>query len=403
MIALINVLLVCASLLLALPAAVFFIECAAALFPARRGLLQRSDSALRIAVMIPAHNEATAIAKTVTALLPELGERDFLLVIADNCSDVTASLARAAGARVIERSDVERRGKGYALEFGIAELAKDPPDVVEVIDADCRVKPGSVRRLAEFAAAHGRPAQADNLLTLPEGASPLASLSVLAFLVRNRVRPTGLLRMGLPCHLMGTGMAFPWEVLRKAPPTGSHLVEDMVMGIELSSLGLPPIYCSEAGVTSLPPERSEAARGQRRRWEHGHLATLLEHGPKLVLRGLLRKNLDLFAMGLDLLVPPMALLVMLLLLNVIVAAAWFAYARLAAPLTIASVSLCLVVMSVLLAWAKFGRQTIALRHLFLVPFYMLWKVPLYLSFIARGRHTSWERAERSADKPSPPP
>gem|GEM_PF-127207 len=405
MIAVVDLLLLAGSLLLALPALVFFIECAAALIPGANApsAAPATNSALRVAVLIPAHDEAASITATVSALLPELGEGDFLLVVADNCTDTTATLARAAGARVIERSDAERRGKGYALEYGIAHLAEDPPDVVEVIDADCRTRPGSVRRLAEFAVAHGRPAQADNVLTLPENASPLAAVSVLAFLVRNRVRPTGMRRLGLPCHLMGTGMAFPWEVLRKAPPTGSHLVEDMLMGIELAALGYPGIYCSDAGVTSLPPTHREAARGQRRRWEHGHLATLLEHGPKLVWRGITQRKLDLFAMGLDLLVPPMALLVMLLLVDVVLAAAWFAATSFVPPLVIACTSLGLVVVSVLLSWAKFGRQTIALRHLFLVPFYMLWKVPVYLSFLVRGRHTSWDRAERNVDKSSSPP
>jgi glycosyltransferase involved in cell wall biosynthesis len=221
---LIGFLLLVDALVLALPALVFFIECAAALLPAPSRAAVAPPGRLRIAVLIPAHDEAGSIGATVSALLPELREGDFLLVVADNCTDATAAIAEAAGARVVRRTDGERRGKGYALEFGIAHLAADPPDGVEVIDADCRARPGSVRRLAEFAVEHGRPAQADNLLTLPEGASPLASLSVLAFLVRNRVRPTGLRRLSLPCHLMGTGMAFPWHVLRKAPPTGAHLV-----------------------------------------------------------------------------------------------------------------------------------------------------------------------------------
>ena len=184
--------------------------------------------------MIPAYDEHHAIRSTLEGVKPELGPRDSILVIADNCTDNTAEIARREGAEVIERHDPEHRGKGYALDCGIAHLSADPPDVVVVLDADCRMKPGSIRRLASCAVGTGRPAQAEDILTVPRGASTLASVSALAFLVRNHVRPSGLQRLGLPCQLMGTGMAFPWEVILSAPPGGAQLVEDMQMGVQLA-------------------------------------------------------------------------------------------------------------------------------------------------------------------------
>jgi len=120
------------------------------------------------------------------------------------------------------------------------------PDVVVVLDADCQLMAGSLRRLAETAYEQGRPVQADDVLTLPPAASPLIAISAFAFLVRNRVRPTGLKRLGLPCHLMGTGMAIPWRALQALPALGSHLAEDMLMGIELASRGFAPMYCASA-------------------------------------------------------------------------------------------------------------------------------------------------------------
>jgi len=100
-------------------------------------------------------------------------------------------------------------------------------------------------------------------------------------------------------------------------------------------------------------------------------------------------------MGLDLIVPPLALLVMLLVAGVAVGWSWSHWGGSLAPLALFGSALGLVVWAVLLAWLKFGRQLVPARHLLLVPFYMLWKLPLYLSFIVRGRHRSWERAERS--------
>src|SRR5690606_21575389 len=132
-----------------------------------------------------------------------------------------------------------RRGKGYAIEFGLNELAQDPPEVVVIVDADCRVEPGSIGLLAARARETGRPIQAEYLI-LPPHLAPRTAINALAFLIKNRVRPLGLHRLGLPCQVTGSGMAFPWDVIRRAPAMGSYLVEDMLMGIELARLGSAP-------------------------------------------------------------------------------------------------------------------------------------------------------------------
>ena len=97
-----------------------------------------------------------------------------------------------------------------ALAFGIDHLEVNPPDVVIVVDADCRLTPGSVDALLARATRTERPVQADNVLQ-PAERTPLSMISALATLVRNRVRPRGLRRLGQPCHLTGTGMALPWK------------------------------------------------------------------------------------------------------------------------------------------------------------------------------------------------
>ena len=71
-----------------------------------------------LAVLIPAHNEGEAVRPTIEdAQSQRAGDR--IIVVADNCTDETATEARIAGAEVIERHDPYRRGKGYALDFGL--------------------------------------------------------------------------------------------------------------------------------------------------------------------------------------------------------------------------------------------------------------------------------------------
>ena len=227
---------------------------------------------------------------------PQLGLFDRIVVVADNCSDRTAAAAQAAGATVVERHDPARRGKGFALDHGVRFLEQNPPDVVVIVDADCLVDEGALLRLVNEAAATGRPVQAAYLMAPPIEAGFRERASAFAFQYKNLVRPLGLWRLGLPCLLTGAGMAFPWALLRGAALAHGNIVEDMQLGLDLAAAGCPPRFCPEARVRSEFPSSRKAAAGQRTRWEHGHLQTLLRQAPRLAAAALLRRRLDLLGL-----------------------------------------------------------------------------------------------------------
>lgn len=397
MILFIDVVLFVIALGLLVPIAVLFIECSAALLP--NGYVDDVDAAgevrPRLAVLIPAHNEASEIGATLEKIMPQLTEQEQLVVIADNCSDETAAIARQFGATVVERQDNERRGKGYALDFGLRLLEAAPPEVVVLIDADCLVHQGTIERIARLAFAKSRPVQAIYLMEQPTKPTPKDANSALAFLVKNLVRPRGLAQLGLPCLLTGTGMAFPWSVLREAPLASGNIVEDMQLGLDLAIAGSAPIFCPNAKVTGRLPQQQQAAKSQRTRWEHGHLQTLLTQVPQLLKESFHQRRFDLFALALDLFVPPLSLLVMLwaaamgaALLVGTLGASW-------SPAIALAIEGLLVAISIIGAWAKFGHTDIPGLTLLAVPFYILWKIPLYLAFVVRPQ-TKWIRTQRDA-------
>jgi cellulose synthase/poly-beta-1,6-N-acetylglucosamine synthase-like glycosyltransferase len=402
LITLLDIGLTLGALLLAIPCTVFVVECLLAVLPGGGDPpLPEPSRPLRKAVMIPAHNEEVGIVATLRNIMPQLSAGDRCLVVADNCSDGTAAVARAEGAIAAERSHPTDRGKGFALAFGLDELAKDPPDIVIVYDADVEASPGSIDALARLAHAHQRPVQCDNLV-YPEKPSAISVISALAFLVRNRVRPRGLRRLGMPCHLAGTGMAFTWDVIRKAPPTGAYLAEDLLMGLELALLGHPPLYSAHARVLSAIPDQSAAARKQRSRWEHGQLTTVRGQVPRMLREGLKRGRLDLLSIAADLSVPPLALLVALLC----VAWTFTGLALLvgASVLPFGIVTSCLLSVGslVLISWLRFGRAMLPAKYVLAIPLYVLWKIPVYASYVLRGGEKKWERTERTAKPPQNP-
>ncbi len=356
----------------------------------------RTDEAT-VAVLIPAHNEAVGIEATLRCLQAQLQTGDRVLVVADNCSDDTAAVARQAGAEVIERSDTLRRGKGFALDFGVRHLSARPPAMVLIVDADCLLDAGAIDTLASLCHRSGRPVQALYEMNAPAGSGLRARVSAFAWRVRNRVRPLGWWAVGAPCQLMGTGMAFPWTLLRDAPLASGHIAEDVQLGADLALRGQPPLFAPQARVTSQFPATDDAAASQRRRWEHGNLALMFAHGPRLIAAGLGRADVRLLAMAADLMVPPLALLVQLQLgLALLGAFAWWLGAS-AAPLLVSAGALGLLVLSILAAWRLAGRDIIALSELlFTAPAYALRKLPMYAAFLWK-RQSTWVRAKREGD------
>lgn len=387
------VLLWVGTLAVLVPMVVFVVECAAALLPDRRIALATIAEPPRVAILIPAHDEAAGIAATVDALLPHLHQRDRLVVVADNCTDNTAAIAEALGVIVVVRQDPTRLGKGYALDAGVRFLEADPPDIVIVIDADGTISPGGIDQLAQFAAASARPVQSVYLLERPLGQSPAALISWLAFLVKNLVRPRGLDRLGFPCLLTGSGMAFPWAVLRNAPIATGQTAEDLRLTVDVAIAGSPPQFCQRARVMSRFPRRAAAARQQRTRWEHGHLETFLTQAPRLFSRAVRQQRLDLLALGLELSVPPLSLVCLVwtagfmgTVLAGVVGLAW-------TPAILLAAGGLLTLMSIVGVWAVFARREISFLALLSAPIYLLSKLPLYLGFLIR-RQTASTRTER---------
>ncbi|MVV48702.1 glycosyltransferase [Pseudomonas sp. PB120] len=378
--------------LIVLPVAVLFVQVLLACLPVRSQPSARGPRP-RVAVLVPAHNESSGIVATINSVRLQLQEGDRVLVVADNCSDDTAEQARMAGAEVVERSNDQQRGKGYALDFGARHLASDAPDVMIIIDADCELGEGTIERLALCCVESGRPAQALDLMRAPAGAGLKVRLAEFAWCVKNQVRPRGWTRLGLPCPLMGTGMAFLWRDLALIELASGHIVEDLKMGLDFCRSGKPPVFCPDALVTSYFPRSEEGLISQRTRWEHGHLGVILGEVPKLLVESVSRRNWSLLAMTLDLLVPPLALLTLVLVAAFVLSWLFFLLGASGAPALIASAGVAMLGMAILLAWSRFGRGIISFSTLLYAPFYALKKIPLYIGFVLK-RQVEWVRSKR---------
>lgn len=395
---LIKILFEIVLILLALPVAVFTLQVLVSLLPYKQNVSDinsvQKENHPSVAVLIPAHNEQQGIVATLNSIKSQLSPNDQIIVVADNCEDETATVARANGATVLERTSLDKRGKSYALDFGVRYLETQPqPQVVIIVDADCLMKPQSLALLANQAIKKNRPIQALYLMHSPVGAGLKSKVAEFAWTVKNWARALGYHRLGLPCQLMGAGMAFPWPLIQQANIASGHIVEDLKLGLDFAKNKQAPVFCPEAVVTSVFPLNSEGATSQRTRWEHGHLAMIAKEGPALILKSLLSFNVGMLALALDMCVPPLALLVMLVLMLTLVAVVLAGVTHYFLPWALAFLLLMMLGIAVLLAWVKFGRAILSFTNLAYVPLYMLVKIPLYLKFIVK-RQAEWVRSKR---------
>lgn len=269
-----------------------------------------SDPVQRLAVLVPAHNEEILVGRCVDTLRAQ----DYpptlvrVVVVADNCTDATAEVAKTHGAEVLERTDAVNRGKGHALNWAMERLAADDPgiDAFVVVDADSITEPGLLRALASAADAGARVVQAD-YGALVEGSDDRAQLRAAAFLLFHRVRFTGKARLGLPCSLVGNGMLFTRQVVEEHPWAAFSEVEDLEYSLQLRAAGVGPVF-APAGRLSAPVASSGvAAEVQRSRWEGGRLRLVRRRLPGLV-RSVVTGRPDLWDAAADLAVPPLGVL-----------------------------------------------------------------------------------------------
>lgn len=356
---------------------------------------RRSSRRLRFDIVIPAHNEAAGIGNTVTNLrrLDWPTDRYRILVVADNCTDGTAGLAREAGATVVlERHDSQLRGKGHALLFGFGRSREDNwAEAVAVVDADTEVSPNM---LEAFAArieqgAHAIQAHHGILRHEASGRTRLLAIAITAYhVVRSRARE----RLGVSCGVRGNGWCVTSEVLARVPYRAFSLAEDLEYGIALGLAGYRVYYAGEAhACQEMPTDRAVAGR-QRQRWEQGRFQLIRSLSLPLLAAAWRRRSAVCLDLALDLVVLPLSYVALILcaLLVAALLAAWL-NPQFAPWVWLSLAGISIVGAYILRGWQLSGTGARGLLDLAAAPAFVIWKVLLMAGPRGSGE---WIRTER---------
>jgi 1,2-diacylglycerol 3-beta-glucosyltransferase len=359
----------------------------------------------RFAVIIPAHNEEVSIARTITNLQQLEYPRHLyeIIVVADNCTDATASISRDNNVRTYERTDNLLRGKGHALAWILERLAGGGTtfDAVVIIDADSVAEPDFLT-VMNYYVEHGSAAIQGNDLVEPHPGSWITEAVRLGFTLYNHVRPLGQRTLGFSCGLRGNGMCFTVSTLRRFPWNAYTLNEDLEYGLQLLLEGVAVDFAPEAHVYATMPSSPRTAESQRTRWERGRLPVMRKYSLPLLVSFARRHSWRAFGALIDLFIPPSVNLAAFTLImtaaNLLLWLAGIGHPAMVAGWT--AVMLCHVVY--VFGGLRAVRADKGLYATILsVPRYALWKALLYGKLLFRKNSGEWIRTQREPAPANP--
>ena len=346
----------------------------------------------RLVFLVPAHNEQLLITHTVKGLLemdyPSSARR--VVVIADNCIDGTADLARAAGAECLERFDTERRGKQHALAWAFRQIDLADAAACVIIDADTIVSPGFAKGLAALAPLEDI-AVTVSTLTLNEWDTWMTRLTGL--LARSRLDVTyRILEMaginvplsGMSC--LGRNLLLPrgWQAF--------SLTENWELYARYTTEGIRIHFAPEAKLYTQLPRTMQQGQVQRSRWLAGRTWVLRTWGGRL-----LRSS---HASALDKLATVVWLAGLSPVLHLVAAIGIAGLALLlASPLDLwiggaALASTASLIVATVIALIRHPQPVATLSAFLRLPMYAAWRVSLAVATFWRSGTGEWQRTER---------
>lgn len=273
----------------------------------------------RFAIIVPAHNEENAILKTINSCknieYPDEMYKTF--VIADNCTDKTASITIESGTDCLVRENDNLRGKGHALAWTFDKLKNESFDAFVIVDADCLIDSNSLNAFDCYINQGDLVLQANDVSANPDDSAMSYAVTV-GNIIENDLFYIAKDAIGLPVQLRGTGMVLTKKILELYPWSADSVVEDMEYSMDLLKDNVRIRFVKETKVSSDFPIHKEQLDVQRSRWA-GNLGFGKKDAINLIIEGYKKSSINLIDLGLSFLVLSRPLVLAELILAIIFA------------------------------------------------------------------------------------
>ena len=256
----------------------------------------------RIAVLIAARNEQAVIGNLIDSIRAQdyPADKVDVFVVADNCTDLTGTVAGAHGATVYFRSSTTQVGKGYALQYLLRCIEDDyaPYDGYLVLDADNVLSPNYITEINKTFS-DGYEIVTSYRNSKNYGDNWISAGYALWFLRESRYLNGARCRLGSSCAVSGTGFLFSRRILNKCGGWNFFLLtEDIQFTIANVIRGEKVGYCPTAVLYDEQPTTFRQSFRQRLRWSRGYLQVFGKYGTSL-FRGIFRGSFSCFDMTMN--------------------------------------------------------------------------------------------------------
>lgn len=260
----------------------------------------------RFAIIVAAHNEERVIGGAVRSLkcLNYPSEMYDIYVIADNCNDKTADIAKANGAKVYERFDSTKKGKGYSLEWMFKRLFDTglEYDAFCILDADNLVSPNFLMEMNKQLSLGYSVVQGYLDSKNPKDSWISGNYSI-SYWISNRLFQLPRFYLGLSCALGGTGFVMSTKVLKELGWGATCLTEDLEFSMKLVLKGMKVSWAHDAVVYDEKPLKMSQSWKQRKRWMQGHCDCARRYLKDLIKMAIKEKSMVAFDSALYLIQP----------------------------------------------------------------------------------------------------
>ncbi len=255
------------------------------------------DKKHTFALFVAAHNEQQVIGNMVESLKAINYDKDKydIFVIADNCTDNTAKIAREAGANVLERTNETERGKGYAMDWAFRTVFEGEReyDAFCVFDADNIAHEEFLNEINKRLC-QGYEAVQGYVETKNPYDTWITAAYAMTFTCINKLYQTARYNIGLPNQLNGTGFAVKTSILKEYTWGAKCLAEDMEYTMELMTHNVLVGWNDKAIVYDEKPLTLSQSWKQRVRWMQGHSDVASRYVPKLLKKLFVDKDIRCF-------------------------------------------------------------------------------------------------------------
>lgn len=353
------------------------------------------DNKVNFLIVIPAHNEELFIQRILKSIVEQNYPVELfkIIVIADNCSDNTATIASGENIEVLVRKNNKDLGKGHAIKYALDNSDNYDYDALFIIDADSIINKNGLASLNRHILNGKRIIQCNNAVANPDD-SWFTQLMNVARTIGNEIQEPAKEKLGLSSHLMGNGMCFNLEIIEKYGWSAFSVGEDWEYYAMIISEGERIAFAQDVRVFHQESTSLKQATPQRIRWSSGRFAVLKQYGFGLFWKGLIETNLLKIDASLPLIFPNPSLAMNFTVLGLIPSLFFYIFDGsifwVALFASLATFQLLLFISGVFYTRNKLR----SFLSIFIAPLFLSWKMVIdILSLVGVGKK-KWTRTDR---------